>query len=128
MLKNEKKDKNNTFNNLINNKTFKKFLKYKIKYYVDENEIPVKFINSLSLRKNKNIIPNKYNKIIKDEDHFMTYDNFYDSREESQIKECNNIENKKDLERKNKNQNLIEIPNYKKLECDNLKKSKEIEN
>ena len=128
MLKNEKKDKNNTFNNLINNKTFKKFLKYKIKYYVDENEIPVKFINSLSLRKNKNIIPNKYNKIIKDEDHFMTYDNFYDSREESQIKECNNIENKKDLERKNKNQNLIEIPNYKKLECDNLRKSKEIEN
>ena len=128
MLKNEKKDKNNTFNNLINNKTFKKFLKYKIKYYVDENEIPVKFINSLSLRKNKNIIPNKYNKIIKDEDHFMTYDNFYDSREESQVKECNNIENKKDLERKNKNQNLIEIPNYKKLECDNLRKSKEIEN
>ena len=126
--KNEKKDKNNTFNNLINNKTFKKFLKNKIKYYYGENEIPVKFINSLSLRKNKNIIPNNINKILKNDDHLMTYDKFYDSRDESQIKENNNIENIKDLESKNKRQNLIEIPNYKKLECDNLKKSKEIEN
>ena len=128
LLKNEKKDKNNTFNNLINNKTFKKFLKNKIKYYVEENEIPIKFINSLSLRKNKNIIPNKNNKILKNKNHFITYDKFYDSRDESQIKENNNFEIKKDLESRNKKQNLIEIPNYKKLECDNLRKSKEIEN
>ena len=126
--KNERKDKNNTFNNLINNKTFKKFLKNKIKYYVEENEIPMKFINSLSLRKNKNIIPNKDNKILKNENHFMTYDNFYDSRDESQSRENNYIENRKNLESKNKKQNLKIIPNYKKLECDNLKKSKEIEN
>ena len=128
ILKNEKKDKNNTFNNLINNKTFKKFLESKIKYYVEENEIPVKFINSLSLRKNKNIIPNKNNKILKNKNHFIAYDKFYDSRDESQIKDNNNIEIKKDLESQNKKQNLIEIPNYKKLECDNLRKSKEIEN
>ena len=125
----EKKDKNNTFNNLMNNKTFKKFLKNKIKYYVEENEIPMKFINSLSLRKNKNIIPNKNYTISKNKNHFMTYDNFYDSRDESQIKENNNIiiENRNDLENRNKNKNLIEVPNYKKLECDNLRKSKEIE-
>ena len=58
-----KKAKNKTsgvFQNLLPNKSFKKFLKTKIKYYMNENDIPKDFINNLQLDEN-----NKNNKSIK---------------------------------------------------------------
>ena len=57
-----KKAKNKTsgvFQNLLPNKSFKKFLKTKIKYYMNENDIPKDFINNLQLDEN-----NKNNKSI----------------------------------------------------------------
>mgnify|MGYP002624696563 CR=1 FL=1 len=40
------------FQNLLPNKSFKKFLKTKIKYYMNENDIPKDFINNLKLDEN----------------------------------------------------------------------------
>ena len=58
---------NNKFSNLLPNKTFKRFLNNKIKYYMNEEEIPKKFINNLNKHESKNnninIDNNKNNKI-----------------------------------------------------------------
>ena len=42
------------FDNLITNKAFKKFLKNKIRYYMNENEIPKEFLDNLKLNENTN--------------------------------------------------------------------------
>jgi len=59
-----KKPKNKTsgdFQNLLPNKSFKKFLKTKIKYYMNESDIPKEFINNLQLdENNKNNKSNNY--------------------------------------------------------------------
>jgi len=59
-----KKPKNKTsgvFQNLLPNKSFKKFLKTKIKYYMNESDIPKEFINNLELdENNKNNKSNNY--------------------------------------------------------------------
>ena len=52
------------FDNLITNKTFKKFLKNKIRYYMNENEIPKEFLDNLKLNENNNT--NNNHNIIKD--------------------------------------------------------------
>ena len=38
-----------TFESLLPNKSFQKFLKEKLKYYMDEKDIPTNFINNLYL-------------------------------------------------------------------------------
>ena len=49
---------NNVFESLVPNKIFKKFLKDKIKYYMNEKDIPKNFINNLYLEKGDEISNN----------------------------------------------------------------------
>ena len=44
---NSKNNSNGVFESLLPNKSFKKFLKDKIKYYMDEKDIPINFIKTL---------------------------------------------------------------------------------
>ena len=63
IMNNSNKKANNTtsdvFQNLLPNKSFKKFLNNKIRYYMDEKDIPKEFINNLKINENIN---NKKNK------------------------------------------------------------------
>ena len=127
-----KKNKNeeNEFNNLLyNNKTFKKFLKSKIKYYIEENNIPTKFINSLEIPQEKKIKQqnNAGINIYNDNNKFLHYENFYDTKKKFLILKQNSrdAKNEKNIFEK-KNINLSDKTNYEKLEIENFKKSNEI--
>ena len=60
---NNSKISSDLFDNLLTNKTFKKFLKNKMKYYMNDKEIPKEFIKNLKLYENSN---NNLHDIIKD--------------------------------------------------------------
>ena len=110
--------KNNEFNNLLYNKTFKKFLKDKAKYYLDDDDNPFQFINSLKISKEKNFTNLSNNK-----ENIINYEKFYNnSNNNNIIKKNNNQENNS----REKNINFIYNTNYEKLENDNLRKEKEI--
>ena len=63
IMNNSNKKANNTtsdvFQNLLPNKSFKKFLNNKIRYYMDEKDIPKEFINNLKINENINNNKNK---------------------------------------------------------------------
>ena len=63
IMNNSSKKANNTtsdvFQNLLPNKSFKKFLNNKIRYYMDEKDIPKEFINNLKINENINNNKNK---------------------------------------------------------------------
>ena len=121
------KSEESTFNSLLDNKTFKKFLKNKIKY----NEIPKKFLNSLSLTKEKKLKHKRTKNLENYDNHFLTTEGFFESSK-SDIKISKNIiiedYDEKDYFDKNNDTSLIYNINYEKLENDNLKKTKEIQN
>ena len=94
-----KKPEKNEFSLLLDNKTFKKFLKNKIKYYMEEEDIPKQFINSLKISKEKKISP----QIQKNKNKIIKYDTFFAK---------SSTEGNKNI--------------YENLENDNIRKEKEI--
>ena len=99
------KTKENEFNRLLYNKTFKKFLNNKLKYYMEEEDIPKQFINSLKISHDKKEFHQRHINKFKNK----KYDNYFtDNYHNENIPNLNK--------------------NYESLENDNLRKEKEIKN
>ena len=99
------KTKENEFNRLLYNKTFKKFLNNKLKYYMEEEDIPKQFINSLKISHDKKESHQRHINKFKNK----KYDNYFTDNYHNE-----NIPNLNE--------------NYESLENDNLRKEKEIKN
>ena len=83
--------KNDEFNNLLYNKTFKKFLKDKAQYFINDEVIPIQFINSLKINKGK-----KFNYLSNKNEKNINYEKFYDNSNNDNIIKKNKIQEEKD--------------------------------
>ena len=132
---NSKKDNNSSdvFQNLLPKKSFKKFLQTKIKYYMNEKEIPKEFIDNLKLDENNKDKLKEKNQILKNnisegktsKSKFKSidYSNYYSEGYEEAL----NINSNKRNNKQNNNNNIYN-KSSKNFYINNINKDFELNN
>ena len=130
------------FESLLPNKSFKKFLKTKIKYYMDEKDIPANFIKNLYEETGLGDIPNSrkinnfetnFKSLNIEKNEFNIYQNeirYNNNTHKHQYKnknKMNNIKRNKSLGLFHPNKNIINKNNYNNIFIENDINKKQLE-